>query len=190
MNHSILACAFLVMSPTPALADEANDIAVAESLLMARKIGSDAADAAMNRANAAMLSVLSTSPDRDLVLRGWEGVKECFRKSCATDRSLKPGHRFFKSDERLTSEGCLTRLESVEAKCEGSRGNCFEPVPENIGQVADNRVVRCLTNDTWVESFRDRLYDIFVDDEIERRLAPLEPDVKKAVQSQLGLVDT
>ncbi|MYA87047.1 MAG: hypothetical protein F4X97_01085 [Boseongicola sp. SB0662_bin_57] len=189
MRQSTLAVAILAMTMTPALADDGNDIAVAESILLARKIGLESADAAMDRANAAMLSTLSTSPDKDVILRGWEGVKECFRQSCATNRSLKSGHPFFKTDERLKSEGCLTRPESVDAKCEGFTANCFEPVPHNLGQVADERVIDCLTDDDRIKSFRDRLYDIFVDDEIEQRLAPLKPDVKEAIQSQLGIVD-
>ena len=165
MKHSILACA-LLLSITPTWAGEADDIAVAERLLMATELGTESANAAMERANAALVAVVSRTPDSDVTQGFRNALERCFSEECKDWRFLdSPEYSTFKTDEQLKSRGCYTRVEANEAGC-GRRSfdRCDEPLPENVGQVAlDNYgILFFVLDNPRAKSIRDDLYDLFL----------------------------
>ncbi|MXW86623.1 MAG: hypothetical protein F4Z55_12325 [Boseongicola sp. SB0667_bin_21] len=181
------------MFVTPALANEQDDIAVAERLLMATELGTESGNAALERANAAFVAVISKEPDSD-VMRGFRYTLErCFREKCKDYRFLdNPEYSTFKTDEQLESQGCYTRPKANMEGC-GKRSfkACEEPLPENVSQVAlDNYgILICLTDNPRAKSIRDSLYDLFFDEEVEKRLQGVAPTEREAIKSQIGSSD-
>ncbi len=181
------------MSATPTWSGEAADIAVAERLLKATELGAESAGAAMDRANAALLAVMSRSPDTE-VMRGFRGTLEhCFREKCKDDRFWGPDYpEYYKSDEVLESEGCYSRTKANAEGC-GDLGirACKEPLPENVGQaaLADYSMLACLMDNPRAKSIRNSLYDLFFDEEVEKRLEGVAPTEREAIKSQIGATD-
>ena len=193
MKNSILACVIVVLTVVPSLADEAKDIAVAEGLLKVTELGAESANAAMDRANAALLAVISRSPDSDVMREFKARLEHCFREDCKSARRWGPEiPSLYRSDEQLESEGYYTRTKANAEGCgELDFLACKEPLPENLVQIArDNYgMLGCIVENSRAKSIRDRLYRLFFDEEVERRLEGVEPTERDAIKSQIGPTD-
>ena len=80
------------MAMTPASADKAGDIALAESFKKMIELGEESADAAIDRANAALVAVMSQNPEAGIAGSG-NGINDCltelrakFQQDCSRDR--------------------------------------------------------------------------------------------------------
>lgn len=96
------------------------------------------------------------------------------------------------TDEQLQAEGCFTRAEADAAGCAGLSNGCHEQIPERDQgkiQVADIDLVECLTASPVPNSLHESLYDFFREQEIERRLEELMPEVRDAVRAQIPPID-
>ncbi|MXW84526.1 MAG: hypothetical protein F4Z55_00880 [Boseongicola sp. SB0667_bin_21] len=192
MKHVILACALSVMAITPVPADEQDDLAVAERFLNAIEIGKASADAAMDRANSALVGIMAQTPDARIGGSDWglnaclPEVRKVFRQSCAFDRSRSPGQEFFLTDEQLTAKGCLTRDEAIANDCRSLLRMCDEQLPN---AVPHRDMARCLTENPRAESLRNNLFELFFDEEVEKRLEGVDPEEREVIRSQIGPTD-
>ena len=186
---------FFTLSTTPALADEQDDIAFAERLLAATELGSASADAAMKRADAALVAAMVAAMSRPADTRAMRGIQytfeSCFREFCRQERNWRPADaERYKTDEQLESQGCYTRTQANWERCGMSHRTCEEPVPESVGQIPpEDFDMHCMTGSPWTKSIHDSLYDLFFDEEVEKRLEDVDPKEREAIRSQIAPTD-
>ena len=193
MKNSMLACVIIALTVAPSSADVEQDIAVAKTLLKATELGAESSDAAFERANAALLTVMSGKPDSD-VMRNFRAMLElCFRQECKNDRYWGPENpKWYKSDELLEAQGCYTRAKAnIEGCGERDFSACKEPIPENVVQFAleNYGMVACVMENERAQSIRSQLYDLFFEEEVEKRLEGVNPTERDAIKSQIGSTD-
>ena len=185
----------------PLFAGPAQDLLAAETILKSIEIAVESAKAASDRANTAFIAIMSRKPESP-AMSGYSNVGDCterllavapieFHSKCKVDRSTEEDWEstLYITDEQLEARGCFTRAEADAAGCGGIFGDCQEPVPESVLQISDSELVACIVNSPRPKHLYDRLYDLFVDEEIERRLEELKPAERDAIRPLIQSTD-
>ena len=172
------------------------DLVVAEPLLKAIEICVASREAASDRAKSALKAIMSEQSESPAI-NPYSGVNECrerlsgktqeeFRDRCHLAREQGKTSDLFQTGEQLAAAGCFTRA----AICVGFlAGPCQEPIPESELEIPDTELVTCLTRTPDHEILNERLYELFVDDEIEQRLEELKPAERETVRTLIQPTD-
>ena len=208
-----------ILHALPATSQSDADIAHAELILRGFRIVDESDEAATQRANAALIAIMS-GHSRPELLCEHKGVDYCTEREatriaeyvdrradrdpdrfgifCVLKRRTKPNEADFKTDEQLKSEGCYTRGEAATMGCADNfsiRDHCQEPLPplpplpENATQVSESSVISCLRECRRVDHLYKELFDTFLDQEIQIRLEDLTPSEKESIQSHIRPTD-
>lgn len=184
----------------PLLAGPNEDLVAAETILKGIEIAAESSQAASDRANAAFVAIMSRKPESP-AMSPFTSIDDCkdeflsevpdrFRLNCQFARNRGEDSEYYETDEQLAAAGCVTRAEAKAANCGTfTPGGCQETIPESAWEIPNDSLVACMTVSPRAEHLYDRLYKLFLDEEVERRIDALNPDERDVIRTQIKSID-